>query len=675
MATLVLRDLAPGRTATLQLYVRGTNTTSGSLITGTSVGTTYSFVGVPATGDYDGQISGFTTPDGDRFPIRNAIGYPGVEWSVVEEIEPLPTVPNTCEITLRASRAGTQKQVRVRIVSLGSSGRLAERAFVNLAIDQDTDTNGLLIFRLPWSSTPGVGRYRVRLLDLETNEVLHDRVCTVPDEDTLEYEDLPGGNLPSGSEAFGLLIRELDGTPSGVISTLIVPDGSLEVTGGTATLTVGSGGGGGDGANLSVSTTSTTVTIASDTGTDATIATASGSAAGIMTAAQFTKLAAISGTNTGDQDLSGLQPLDSDLTAIAALTTTSFGRSLLTQADAAATRTTIGAGTSSFDGAYGSLSGTPSTFTPASHNHAASDINSGTLPVARGGTGVGTIGTPGQILQVNAGATALEFVTATGGGNAQTANPLSQFAATTSSQLAGVMTDETGSGALVFATSPTLVTPIIGTPTSGTLTNCTGLPTAGIVDAAVTLAKMANLAQDQFIGRTTASTGVPQTATITAAARTVLDDTTVAAMVDTLGGATSTGTGGIARATSPTFVTPILGSGSYAALRTTEITATPSGTTQTITLGDGNHQTLSLASTTGNPTITLTVPTSSAAGTLILIQHGTTPRSITWAVSSGSILWMGGQPTWASDAVSTSRVISWRWNGSVMRLAATEVGA
>lgn len=36
------------------------------------------------------------------------------------------------------------------------------------------------------------------------------------------------------------------------------------------------------------------------------------------------------------------QPLDSDLTAIAALSTTSFGRALLTMADAAATRTTIG---------------------------------------------------------------------------------------------------------------------------------------------------------------------------------------------------------------------------------------------------------------------------------------------------------------------------------------------
>lgn len=36
----------------------------------------------------------------------------------------------------------------------------------------------------------------------------------------------------------------------------------------------------------------------------------------------------------------------------------------------------------------------------------------------------------------------------------------------------------TGAGAVVLHTSPTLVTPLLGTPTSGTLTNCTGLPIA-----------------------------------------------------------------------------------------------------------------------------------------------------------------------------------------------------
>jgi hypothetical protein len=52
---------------------------------------------------------------------------------------------------------------------------------------------------------------------------------------------------------------------------------------------------------------------------------------------------ALAATAVQPAALSSYQPLDSDLTSIAALTTTSFGRSLLTQADAAATRTTIGA--------------------------------------------------------------------------------------------------------------------------------------------------------------------------------------------------------------------------------------------------------------------------------------------------------------------------------------------
>jgi len=63
--------------------------------------------------------------------------------------------------------------------------------------------------------------------------------------------------------------------------------------------------------------------------------------------------------------------------------------------------------------------------------------------------------------------------------------------------------------------------------------------TIGLSAGGVTLAKMADLAQDQFIGRVTGSTGVPETATITAAARTVLDDASTAAMRTTLGAADS----------------------------------------------------------------------------------------------------------------------------------------
>ena len=46
-----------------------------------------------------------------------------------------------------------------------------------------------------------------------------------------------------------------------------------------------------------------------------------------------------------------------------------------------------------------------------------------------------------------------------------------------------VSVTNTGTGNNVLATSPTLVTPILGTPQSGTLTNCTGLPTTALTGA------------------------------------------------------------------------------------------------------------------------------------------------------------------------------------------------
>jgi hypothetical protein len=112
-------------------------------------------------------------------------------------------------------------------------------------------------------------------------------------------------------------------------------------------------------------------------------------------------------------------------------------------------------------------------------------------------------------------------------GKASTANKLSDFAATTSLELKNTISDETGSGALVFATSPTLVTPALGTPASGVLTNVTGLPISTGVDG---------------LGTGVATfLATPSSANLAAAVT------------------GETGTGGLVFADTPTLITPNIG--------------------------------------------------------------------------------------------------------------------
>lgn len=96
---------------------------------------------------------------------------------------------------------------------------------------------------------------------------------------------------------------------------------------------------------------------------------------------------------------------------------------------------------------------------------------------------------------------------------ALTSNKLSAFAATTSAELAGVISDETGSGSLVFASSPTLTSPTI----NGTVST-TGLTMPAFTGGTITFSADSDALKwsDVQIKRTSASAAGPRNSTDTA---------------------------------------------------------------------------------------------------------------------------------------------------------------
>ena len=219
----------------------------------------------------------------------------------------------------------------------------------------------------------------------------------------------------------------------------------------------------------------------------------------------------------------------------------------------------------------------------------------GTLPVANGGTGVTAstgsgnsvlstsptlvtpvLGTPTSVTLTNA--TGLPVSTGISGLGTNVAT----FLATPSSaNLASALTDKTGTGSNVFANSPSLTTPYLGTPAAGVLTNCSGLPIDGG----------------------------------TAGTLPVLRGGT--------GTTTSTGSGNVVLSNSPTLVTPALGTPASGVM--TNVTGVPltTGITGVLAVGNGGTGTGAFATGTlikGN----LTGALSSASAADIVGQIGTT---------------------------------------------------
>ena len=192
------------------------------------------------------------------------------------------------------------------------------------------------------------------------------------------------------------------------------------------------------------------------------------------------------------------------------------------------------------------------------------------------------------------------------------------LATPSSSNLAAAVTDETGSGSLVFATSPTLVTPLLGTPTSGTLTNCTGLPISTGVSG---------------LGSGVATfLATPSSANLATA---VTDET---------------GSGSLVFGTSPTLTNPTITNyteTAYTANSSTAITlALTNGTVQIITL-------------TGSPTITM--PTVGAGKSFILyLKTGTGSFTVTWS----TVKWPGGTAPTVTSTASKMDIYSFFSDGT-----------
>jgi hypothetical protein len=202
---------------------------------------------------------------------------------------------------------------------------------------------------------------------------------------------------------------------------------------------------------------------------------------------------------------------------------------------------------------------------------------------------------------------------------ALTANKLSTFAATTSAELAGVITDETGSGALVFASSPTLVTPTLGVATATSINRLA--ITAPATAATLTIAD----GKTATINNTLTFTGTDSSSVAFGAGGTVAYvggnlSQFAATTSSQLAGVISdeTGSGALVFGTSPTFTTSIDGGATFGAFASsTALTIGSTGTAASTT-------NISTGATATATTKTVNIGTGGATGSTTNINFGST---------------------------------------------------
>jgi hypothetical protein len=395
------------------------------------------------------------------------------------------------------------------------------------------------------------------------------------------------GTLTSGAIPYSLLtgtIPTWNQNTTGSAATLTT--GRTISTTGDVTYTSGSFDGSGN-VTGSATLTNTTVTAASY-GSSTAIPTFTVDSKGRLTAASTASIIADAGTLSGTTLKSTV--VSSSLTSVGTITSGVWSGTTIAVANGG-TGTTTSTGTGSLV-----LSNSPTLVTPNLGTPSSVTLTNGTgLPISTGVSGLGT-------------------------------GVATYLATPSSANLATAMTDETGTGALVFANTPTLVTPVIGAATGTSLSLTGNLSAAAGTFSSTLTAGASTLASAAVTGDLAVNTNK-----FTVAATS--GNTVIAGTLGVTGATTLSSTLGVTGATTLGNTLAVSGAGTFSS---------------TLTAG---ASTLASAAITGNETVGGTLGVTGAttlSSTLIAGTSTLTSVSVTNNGTVGGTLGVTGATSLAS---------------------------